>query len=109
MNIPHKRPKRYLAKDGILAADFLVSSLYISESMDLIKIEIECKITTKYAFFRFRVLGGAEIFVCHICRRGTLMFDGRYRPALHWGVWMMATLNSTSTSPEVGFSCSSRT
>ena len=71
--------------------------------MDLIKIEIECKITTKYAFFRFRVLGGAEIFVCHICRRGTLMFDGRYRLALHWGVWMMATLNSTSTSPEVGF------
>ena len=78
MNIPHKRPKRYLTKVGILAADFLVSSsLNISESMDLIKIEIECKILPPLPNNRicdFQILGlgggGAEIFVFHVCRKG---------------------------------------
>ena len=62
MNIPYnvskvRRPKSYVAKVGFLAADFLDSSPNISVSMDLIKIEIECKIlspqaptTTKYVF-----------------------------------------------------------
>ena len=49
MNIPYnvskgRRPKSYVAKVGFLATDFLDSSPNISESMDLIKIEIECKI-----------------------------------------------------------------
>ena len=107
-NVPEgRRPKSYICgQSWVFGRRFLDSSPNISESMDLIKIEIECKILSpqpphqQYMRFSYSGFWGCWNICLPYLSWGPLIFDGRKGPA-------MGCVDDGYS--ELHFSCSSRT